>query len=140
MKKLKSLRHALLAAPLGPRGGRLSSETLLTFAEKGAVRFYDGGPSASFEIEYEAHVIAVGFAGDPLRLLGVVCRWLATECPGTPIDAVKFHVDIIDSVADVSILVPLREDATDTGDGIVATDDPPRVDELGAAFLGLTDG
>lgn len=138
MKKLQSLRNAVLSAPVSTGGG-IDHERLLTFAEKGRVVCYDGG-NGSFELSYDAHVIAVEFAGDPLRLLAAVCRWLETACPGTPPDAVKFHVDILDSAAaDVSILVPVTETVLDLAPaGPTPVDDPDiaTVD----ALLGLTYG
>jgi hypothetical protein len=136
VRKLLSLRKAVLAAPLGARGGRLSHERLLTFAEKGSVRFFADDDDGSFELSYDAHLIAVEYAGDPLKLLWTVCRWLAAECPGVPPDTVRFHVDILDEGgADVSVLVTITEAIREIPGGVAAVPDP----DLGdfGAFLGM---
>lgn len=110
MRKLQSARDHLLASPLGIKGDKL-----LTFAEKGVVTSYRRADhqNQDFQVSYTAHLILTDFAGQPLDLFFVMVGWLHRECPGAAPDALKFHVDVIDTKqVDVSLMVDLTETVT----------------------------
>lgn len=110
MKKLASLRAAMLAAPL-----KINEKELLTFAEKGTVQSWRGDgadPEANeaFQITYTAHLIVTDYTGAPQDLFFVAARWLHRECTDAAEDAIRFHVDVIDhDKADVSLAIDITE-------------------------------
>ncbi|MGY0794308.1 phage tail protein [Azospirillum argentinense] len=123
MKKLQSARDHLLTA-LGVNG-----EGLLTFAEKGQVTSYRGtdGQNKDFQVSYTAHLVLTDFATNPLTLFFVMLQWLHRECPDAKADALRFHVDVIDSTkVDVSLQVELTETVTaqTTQTGTLVSADP----------------
>lgn len=113
MKKLQSARDHLLAK-LG-----VSGEGLLTFAEKGTVTSYRGADhqNRDFQVSYTAHLVLTDFAADPLTVFFVMLDWLHRDCPTAPADALRFHVDVIDSTkVDVSLQIELTETVTARAD------------------------
>ncbi|WP_372395131.1 phage tail protein (plasmid) [Azospirillum sp. HJ39] len=106
MKKLQSLRDHLMATL------KVEGEALLTFAEKGKVTSFQGAghQNRDFQVSYTAHLVLTDFTADPLTVFFVMVEWLKRECPAAPADALRFHVDVIDSTkVDVSLLVELVE-------------------------------
>jgi len=109
MKKLQSARDHLMTTL------KIPGEGLLTFAEKGKVTSFQGADhqNKDFQVSYTAHLVLTDFAADPLTVFFVMVEWLARECPAAPADALRFHVDVIDSTkVDVSLLVELTETVT----------------------------
>jgi len=124
MRKLQSARDHLLASPLGVAGDKL-----LTFAEKGVVTSHQRADhqNRDFSVAYTAHLILTDFTGQPLDVFFVMLEWLHRECPGAKADALRFHVDVIDTKqVDVSLLLDLTETVTAaaTPDGVWLTPDP----------------
>lgn len=110
MRKLQSARDHLLASPLG-----IKAEKLLTFAEKGVITSYRRADhqNRDFQVGYTAHLILTDFSGQPLDLFFIMLEWLHRECPAAAPDALKFHVDVIDTKqVDVSLMVDLTETVT----------------------------
>jgi hypothetical protein len=106
VKALADLRDFLLASP----ALRIGADSLLTFAENGAMESYRADGNTDFRLSYDAHVIVTGFALDPCILFLVARDWLAEHAPNLSPDGVKFHVDIIDhQSADISLKFPLAE-------------------------------
>ncbi|WP_142847086.1 phage tail protein [Telmatospirillum sp. J64-1] len=140
MKKLTEARDYLLASALG-----LKAKDLLTFAEKGAVTAYRGDGPPSFKVSYTAHLVVVGFPGNPQDLLFVMLSWMDRHLPSAPPDALKFHVDIIDHKAsDISMQIEMADVIKATvlpgGTMLQAQDDPDALGELIAdQALGLHD-
>lgn len=112
MKKLRSARDHLLASAL-----KVHADKLLTFAEKGTLTSYRGAAhqNQDFQVSYTAHLILTDFSGEPTDLFFVMLQWLHQHCPGAPADAVRFHVDVIDTKqVDVSLMIDLVETVTVT--------------------------
>lgn len=120
MKKLSSLRAAILAAPL-----KITDKALLTFAEKGTAQSWrrqGGEGNKAFQVAYTAHLIVTDYTGAPQDLFFAVIDWLERECPDAGEEAFRFHVDQIDhKKADVSLAVNITEiiATPDAGDGAV---------------------
>lgn len=112
MKKLQSARDHLLTSAL-----RIKADKLMTFAEKGTVTSYARADhqNRDFQVAYTAHLIVTDYSGEPLDLFFVMVEWLHRACPGAAPDALKFHVDIVDTKqADVSLMIELTETVTAT--------------------------
>lgn len=107
MDKLQSLRDAVINSPL-----KIKAKNLLTFAEKGTVLALRGedGANAAFQVRYTAHLIVTDATFAPQDLFFIALLWLHGACPGAAEDAIRFHVDIIDSEkADISLAVDITE-------------------------------
>lgn len=110
MRKLQSARNHLLASPLD-----IKAEKLLTFAEKGVITSWQGADhqNRDFQVGYTAHLILTDYSGEPLTLFFVMLEWLRRECPAAKPDALRFHVDVIDTKqVDVSLMLELTETVT----------------------------
>ena len=131
MRKLQSARDHLLKAKLGIRADRL-----LTFAEKGTVTSYRGDQNHAFGLTYDAHLIVTDFDGELIDVLFVMLEWLHRECPGAKPDALRFHLDLLDTKkADLSLMVTVTETVSVTKEaaGTRLTEDA----DPDALFLGL---
>lgn len=109
MNKLAALRANLLATdcPL-----KLKAASLLTWAERGKLTSWRGEPGANrnFAITYTAHVVVVGFTGQPMDLFFRVLDWLQEDNPAAAEDDIGFHVDLPDQkTADVEFTIELSE-------------------------------
>jgi len=122
MKKLATLRSALLAAPFG-----VKPSALLTAAEGGAIRANRGTRNGHLELTYTAHIIVTDWTGDPRTLLWWVTDWLHTASPAAEPDAIRFETDIIDHArADIELRIDLTETvrATVTAAGVQIDQEP----------------
>lgn len=139
MRKLQSVRDALLASGLG-----VTADKLLTFAEKGVVTNHRGGDdrNGDFKIAYDGHLIVTDYAGDVAALLYIVSEWFKCEEPMAPEDTLKFHVDVLDhKTADISLLMPLAETITvaTLPEGVrLSADPPPTATDSFDALFGAT--
>jgi len=122
--KLAALRAHLLASPLG-----LKAEQIVTFAENGKIRSYDGVRNENFRVAYQANIILLEYEKGVMELTHVMLKWLHEHQPGLPDDALQFDADILDSEkVDLGFEIPLTEDilVTQEADGtrLTLADEP----------------
>lgn len=114
MKKLQSLREALLAAcPALQR----NPDRLLTFVEEGSVRFHVGD-NLSHKYSFTALIVLTDFAGDVDAVMLPLLHWLSVYQPDlVPDQAVRFEAEILKNDAvDLQISVQLTERVVVTQD------------------------
>jgi len=117
MRLLESARQAFLDSPLG-----ITERTLLTFTQDGKVYSVRGDRNQAFQTSYSAHLIVTDYTGAPQDILFMAVAWLQANVPDAAADAIKFHVDLVDTKkVDVSIMIELTEivAAPDAGGGLV---------------------
>lgn len=112
MEKLAHLRAFILDGPYGVKKDRL-----VTFAENGTVRSFNGERNKSFRLTYEANLILTDYRGGPWTIAFAILEWMREHQPDFAGDALSFDADILDTEkVDLGFQIPLSEDVLVTED------------------------